>query len=92
MPLLPYRIEEHENGVSVSVCDALMTAGRWKTMVFPGVSLRQMVEARRAYDAGAYIQTAFDFITPSQREFLMTGLSDQEFDQLFPDDDEEVWV
>jgi hypothetical protein len=51
-----------------------------------------MVEARRAYDAGAYIQTAFDFITPSQREFLMTGLSDQEFDNLFPDDDEEVWV
>jgi len=32
---------------------------------------------------GDSIQTAFPFLNPSEREFLMTGIMDSEWDELF---------
>ena len=32
---------------------------------------------------GDYIQNAFDFLTASEREFLQTGLTEAEWDDLF---------
>lgn len=35
------------------------------------------------------IQEAFPQLSPAEREFLMTGITDEEWDQLFPPEDEE---
>ena len=58
-----------------------------RTMTFPGVSADQLERARLTYDDGALVQEAFGFLTTSQREFLMTGLMDGEFEDLFPEED-----
>jgi phosphoribosylformimino-5-aminoimidazole carboxamide ribonucleotide (ProFAR) isomerase len=34
---------------------------------------------------GAYIQTAFLFLTPDQMEFLMTGITPEEWKEMFKD-------
>ena len=42
------------------------------------------------YNNGALIQDAFPNLTASQREFIMTGMTDDDWDNMFPPDDEEV--
>ena len=44
------------------------------------------------YDAwldGKHIQIAFPNLTSDQREFILTGLVKEEWDELFPDEDED---
>ena len=46
-----------------------------------------------AYDnwkAGAFIQNAFPNLNPIQREFLMSGMSEEEQNEFFGDADDEV--
>jgi len=38
---------------------------------------------------GASIQTAFPMLTPSQREFIKTGITDDQWQDLFGADDSE---
>jgi len=40
-------------------------------------------EQMRRYDEGALIQVAFPNLTPSQREFIQTGLTEEAWDDLF---------
>jgi hypothetical protein len=40
------------------------------------------------YNRGAMIQDAFPHLTPSQREFILTGISPEEWDATFPEEDE----
>ena len=80
MILAHYEFSEHDGSVTV-------TAGGKATMTFPGVTARQMVEAQRAYDAGALIQEAFPFLNADQREFLLTGLTPEQWDELFGDEE-----
>lgn len=37
---------------------------------------------------GAYIQTAFVFLSPEEREFLLTGITPDEWNAMFKDDDD----
>jgi hypothetical protein len=39
------------------------------------------------YKAGALIQEAFPMLSPSQREFFKTGITEEEWDAAFPDED-----
>lgn len=32
---------------------------------------------------GAYIQTAFSYLSAGEREFIMTGINDKEWDEIF---------
>lgn len=41
------------------------------------------------YNQGAFMQDAFPYLTPSQRERLMTGICGPCFDKLFPPEEEE---
>jgi hypothetical protein len=41
------------------------------------------------YNNGALIQDAFPNLNASQREFLKTGLTDDDWDNMFPPDDGE---
>ena len=40
------------------------------------------------WESGALAQEAFPNITPTQREFIMTGVTDDEWDNAFPDEDD----
>jgi hypothetical protein len=41
-----------------------------------------------AYEDGAYIQDAFPYLTASQRELMLTGLTDDVWDEVFGDEEE----
>ena len=57
-------------------------------MSFPDVTIEQMELGEDAYAAGAYIQDAFPFLTPEQREFLMTGITPGQWDLIFAEEEE----
>lgn len=40
---------------------------------------------------GAFIQKAFPNLTPSEREFIKTGFTAEDWDALFPDEEDEDW-
>ena len=40
------------------------------------------------YVPGKTIQEAFPMLTPGEREFLLTGMTEQEWDELFYEDQE----
>jgi hypothetical protein len=42
-----------------------------------------------AWQNGMLIQAAMPDLTQSQREFLKTGITDEEWDAIFPPDDED---
>jgi hypothetical protein len=41
-----------------------------------------------AYEDGALIQDAFPYLTTSQRELMLTGISDEIWDDMFGDEEE----
>jgi hypothetical protein len=41
-----------------------------------------------AYEDGAYIQDAFPYLTTSQRELMLTGLTDDVWSEMFGDEEE----
>jgi hypothetical protein len=57
-------------------------------MSFPDVTIEQMELGEDAYASGAYIQDAFSFLTPEQREFLMTGITPEQWEALFTEEEE----
>lgn len=61
---------------------SIVTVGTSK-MFFANVSKEQLALGLVDYLGGSLIQHAFPFLTDDQREFLMTGLTPDEFDQLF---------
>lgn len=40
------------------------------------------------WESGALAQEAFPNITPAQREFIMTGVTDDEWDSAFSEEDD----
>jgi len=41
------------------------------------------------WHSGEFIQNVFPDLTPSQREFLMTGITEEEWQKYMTDDEEE---
>lgn len=39
--------------------------------------------------SGEYIQNAFPMLSADEREFLLTGITSEEWNELFPDEDEQ---
>lgn len=78
--LVKFSVAPAKAGVHVKV-------GR-ETMWFPNVTEEQLVAGKVAYFSGAYIQDAYPFLTPEQREFLMTGLRPDQRDELYGEEDE----
>lgn len=48
----------------------------------------QFEEGITEYKKGKLIQNAFDFLSDDEREFLLTGLTCKEWDELFPPEEE----
>lgn len=60
-----------------------------KELFFPNITKQDMDTGLLAYAGGALIQNAFPFLTPDQREFLMTGITPDEWDDLFSEDSDD---
>ena len=58
-------------------------SGKERTMLFAATA-----DQWAAYDGGELIQQALPHLSDGEREFLMTGITDEEWDKAFPEDDE----
>lgn len=74
-------MSQYSNGIVVEVLN--------KIMVFEGVTIEQMIEGKTAYDKGALIQHAYPFLTAAQREFLITGMTPEDWDAMCKFEEEE---
>lgn len=61
-----------------------MLSGKERTMDLP-ITNEQIAK----FEAGALIQDAFPHLTDSQREFYLTGSTDDEWDEAFGDDEDD---
>lgn len=68
--------------------------GTLRSMMFR-TTVEAMTEAVKVYNKGALIQDAFPFLSAAEREFLISGITPEEWDRMFgpnkdepePDDD-----
>lgn len=49
-------------------------------------SAKQYLDGLKAYVEGAMIQDAFPFLDAGEREFLMSGITPDEWDRMFGDE------
>lgn len=54
---------------------------------WPDVTMKKFIEALDKYIAGAKIQDAFNFIDADRREFLMTGITGEEWEEMWSDEE-----
>lgn len=45
-------------------------------------------EDMKRYENGALVQDAFPYLSPGQREFIMTGATPEEWNEVFEDEDD----
>lgn len=62
--------------------------GRSYTMDIPGLTPELLAKGMEMRRRGAMIQTAFYFLNAGEREFLMTGMTPEHWDQIFGPMDE----
>lgn len=58
-----------------------------RTMEFPQFTQEEFDRRYKAWAAGALIQDAFPELSDDEREFIMTGITPQEWDAEFKDED-----
>lgn len=56
-----------------------------KEMIF-NCNIAFITQGFDKYNEGKLIQDAFPYLSPDEREFLMTGLTPQEWEDLFKDE------
>jgi hypothetical protein len=65
-----------------------VTTHQGKKMIM-NITLMKFIDGSTKFHSGAKIQDAFPRLSASEREFLLTGIDDHKWNQLFPPDDEE---
>lgn len=73
---------------SVTISARSQITGKENKMVLP-INLGKFRDCRETYDEGTMIQYAFPMLNAEQREFLMTGSTQEEWDAAFPEEDED---
>ena len=66
-----------------SITKVSPVSGKERTLLFAATA-----DQWAAYDGGELIQRALPHLSDSEREFLMTGITDEEWNKAFPEDDE----
>jgi hypothetical protein len=80
MAILDYTATQHpDGGVRITLDDPRFGG---KEAHFPYTTVEQMAEGAAAYAGGKLIQQAYPFLTPSEREFLMTGMDDADWAEM----------
>ena len=64
-----------------------MVSGKERSMNLP-ITYEQL----ELWQNGVTIQNAMPHLTASEREFILTGITDTEWDDAFGDEDEEAWA
>lgn len=64
-------------------------SNEWAHQFWPRITVQQMDQGERRYNEGLKVQDAFGFLDADQREFLMTGLSPEQFNDLTAEADDE---
>ena len=84
--MIAFSYAPHADGVMVGFTGH---NGRHKTMVLPRLTVEQF-EVRLEWwmEKGMNIQDAFPMLNADEREFLMTGLTPEERDDLFGEEEE----
>lgn len=82
-----YRLVDFESGTQIER-DGLnpMTGKAEKRVRTVSVRFDQMVTAMKRYHDGQLIQDAFPFLSDADREFIMSGMSTEEWDEAFGED------
>lgn len=65
----------------------LIRLGIGKEMMFD-CTPDQYVDGMNKYAVGMHIQNAFSFLSDDEREFLMTGITSDEWDAMWPKESE----
>jgi hypothetical protein len=83
MSMLNFGVTPMPGGVDVA------TERDWdKKMFFEGVTLEDMTRGALAYyEEEKFIQDAFPFLNSDEREFLMTGMTPEDWARAFPNND-----
>ena len=68
-----------------------MVSGKIHTMDLP-VTREQLDEYFNGDAHGRMIQDIFPDLDPSQREFIMTGITPEEWDSVFPEEEEHEYI
>lgn len=71
-----------DNGTIRAVKVKSLTSGQWGEM-----AMTIQLSDWNAWQAGEYIQNAMPYLTADQREFLLTGMTPEEWDRTFGDGD-----
>lgn len=56
--------------------------GKEQKLVLEGAKAAEYKQGKVAYEAGCMIQDAFPSFTPSEREFILTGICDKCWDSM----------
>lgn len=81
-------IEAEAEGDQTKVTTVSRFSGKKNTLLLP-LPMLLFEHGMERWDAGVLVQDAFPTLSPSQREFLMTGVTDEEWNAEFPPDDDE---
>jgi hypothetical protein len=77
--------EPFDDGKKTLVMNSSMFGGPEKSKIF-NIPFSEFSKHYAAYENGMLIQDAFPLLTTSEREFLITGITDDEWDELFDGD------
>lgn len=57
-------------------------------LIYVGHSTEVLLRGKHAYEVeGKHIQDAFPFLTDNEREFILTGITAEEWDELFGEEE-----
>lgn len=87
MMVTPKGVFAAPNGNVVVLSPSQLT-GKEHSMELP-MTVTEYRRAMEHYNRGALIQDAFPRLSPAQREFLMTGITPEEWESLKAEEEEE---
>ncbi len=67
------------NGDSITYTGPCVISGKIVSVTVPAAGVAK-------WRSGAYVQEAFPGLSADDREFLLSGISGDEYDRLFPDE------
>lgn len=85
--MIDFSFDSHDEH-SVTLLSISQLTGKVTKMRLP-IPMGVFRDCREAYDEGALVQEAFPMLNAEQREFLLTGSTQEEWDVAFPEEEED---
>jgi hypothetical protein len=62
-------------------------SGKLNTMTLTNITDEEFMESFKKWRSGTLIQNAFPSLSESEREFILTGSTDDDWDQMFKEEE-----